>query len=721
MKQVLRRGLKEMVVDDVPAPRPGRNQVLVRPHFSLISSGTETASIKTGSLVSELADNPSHISKVLAAMRANGPGRTVREVLAKFSDYAVLGYAGAGEIIDMHPSVRDLEIGARVAYGGEGTGHGEVIATSRQLVAQVPDDLGLDGAAFATLGAIAMNTVRIAQPALGETVAVIGLGLVGQLVCQLARLQGARVFALDLQPARVELALKLGAERGFAGDEGSSEAIRALTDGRGVDCAIVAAAAKSAIPSQLALRLTRDRGRIAVVGAVALEFPWLDMYLKEIQLLMARAYGPGSYDDHYERDGEDYPVAYVRWTENRNMTEFLRLAGNKLVNVNALVSHRFDLDAAPQAYSAIMAPGTDSLAVLLEYSATKGEPATPFPINRRVQLRDPITTPESKIRMGLVGAGNIARWAHMQALQKLDTASLRAVCAASGTRAKSYAKRFDAEYCTTEYSELLNDKDLDAIIIASRNPLHAAQALAALEAGKHVFVEKPMALTEAECVALLDAQRASGCVLQVGFNRRFAPIYKSMKSKLVRRAGPAVISCRVNSPGIGNGFWMADPSIGGAILGEACHFVDLFAWLLDSEPISVGAYRLPKRRSEPFGENNVVASFAYADGSVAALTYCTVGHPKGGGERVEAFAPGVSVAAEDFKTLFTPGAFREKHERLVVNKGYDAQLAAFARAIKGEKVEYPNGYDGSRATIGCLRLLESADNGGKLTLGVPTG
>ncbi|MEO8000063.1 MAG: bi-domain-containing oxidoreductase, partial [Gemmatimonadaceae bacterium] len=527
MKQVIRRGLREMIVEDVPAARPGRQQVLVRPHFSLISSGTETASIK-GSLASELADNPSHIQKVLDVMRANGPERTVREVLAKFQDFAVLGYAGAGEVIDKHSSVRDLEIGSLVAYGGEGTGHGEVIATSRNLVARVPDSLGLDSAAFATLGAIAMNTVRIAQPALGETVAVVGLGLVGQLVCQLARLQGARVIALDLHPARVELALKLGAERGFVGSEGSPEAIRAITDGRGVDCAIVAAAAKSAAPSQLALRLTRDRGRIAVVGAVALEFPWLEMYLKEIQLLMARAYGPGSYDDHYERDGEDYPVAYVRWTENRNMTEFMRLASTGGVDTNALVSHRFDLDAAPQAYSTIMAPGTDSLAVLLKYeTGDKRKPAAEL-LKRRVNLREATGTRAGVVRVALVGAGNIARWAHMQALQKLSNATLRAVCASNGTRSKSYASRFKAEYATTDFDEILNDKDIDAVIIASRNPLHANQALQALQAGKHVFVEKPMALTEEECHALLKAERETGRVLQVGFNRRFAPIYKTL-------------------------------------------------------------------------------------------------------------------------------------------------------------------------------------------------
>ncbi|MEQ1693686.1 MAG: bi-domain-containing oxidoreductase, partial [Gemmatimonas sp.] len=584
------------------------------------------------------------------------------------------------------------------------------IATSRHLVAPVPDDLGLDSAAFSTLGAIAMNAIRVAQFSLGETVAVIGLGLVGQLICQLARAQGARVIAVDLNQGRVDLALSLGAERGFAGADLSPEAVRALTEGRGVDCAIVAAAAKSAAPGQTALKLTRDRGRIVIVGAVHLEFPWLEMYMKEIQLLMARAYGPGSYDDNYERQGADYPSSYVRWTENRNMSEFLRLLSVNAVDVKSLVSHRFAMDDASGAYSLIMQHAADTLAVLLTYSAANGTGPTTAAMPRRVVLRES-TSDRSTRELAVIGAGNIARWAHLQALQKLSGARLRAVLASNGTRAKSYAKRFGADYCTTDYADVLADERIDGVIITSRNQHHAGQALEALQAGKHVFVEKPMALTEEESLALIQAQHTSGKVLQVGFNRRFAPVYMALRKRLKNRVGPAVLSARVNSPGISNGFWMADPAIGGAILGEACHFLDLFTWLLSEEPVSVSAYRLPKSGSEPLGENNLVGSLRYADGSIASLTYCTVGHPKGGGERVEAYAPGISLAAEDFTTLYTPGLLREKRQRMYPEKGYDAQLTAFVAAISGTSTDYPDATDGARATIACLRLLSSADCG----------
>ncbi len=310
MKQVLRKGFKHIVVDDVPDPVLAPHHVLVRPHFSLISSGTETASIHPD-LLKTVAENPSHLRQVLDVASRQGPVSTLREVQAKFSAYAVLGYAGAGVVVDRHPTVTDLNIGDRVAYGGEGTGHAETILVGRQLAARVPEALGLDQAAFATLGAIAMNAVRQAEVQMGDVVAVVGLGLVGQIVTQLVRQQGGVAIGVDLKRERVDLALQLGADRGVSG-EAVAEEVRALTDGRGVDCVIVAAAAKSDGPAKLALDLCRDRGRIVVVGAIEMSFPWLAMYLKEVRVLMARAYGPGSYDRTYEVEGRDYPLPYVR-------------------------------------------------------------------------------------------------------------------------------------------------------------------------------------------------------------------------------------------------------------------------------------------------------------------------------------------------------------------------------------------------------------------------
>jgi predicted dehydrogenase len=542
-------------------------------------------------------------------------------------------------------------------------------------------------------------------------VAVIGLGLVGQIVAQLARLQGAVVIATDLKPQRVELARKLGAQYAISGGDTLKEQVAAVTDGKGADCVIIAAASKSAGPCRAALEICRDRGRIVVLGAVDVAFPWNDMYLKEIQLYMSRAYGPGSYDPVYEKQGRDYPFSYIRWTENRNMEEFLRLVSSGQVQVGPLITHRFPLRDGPQAYSTILDPASNSLAVLLQYRAADVQ----FTARRTITL-SAAKKQEGKLGVALVGAGNLARWAHLPNLKKNPVVELRAVHSANGVRGKSYAARFGAAYCSTDYQQILDDPSVDLVFITSRNHYHATQALLALHAGKHVFVEKPMALTEQECSELVYAANHSGRQLTVGFNRRFAPFYKPLKEHLAKRTSPAVLHCRINSPGISGSYWMADPSTGGAILGEACHFVDLMYWLLDSEPVSVSAYSLPTGKQDPIGENNLVACFQFADGSIGNLTYCTVGSRTSGGERVEAYVQGLAVHTEDFKRLTVAGSIRRNHKKLFAEKGYDAQIDEFIRDLVAGKSCSVGVHDGARATVGCLRMLESARDGAPKTI-----
>jgi predicted dehydrogenase/threonine dehydrogenase-like Zn-dependent dehydrogenase len=706
MKQVLRRGLKDIVVDEVPDPMLIPHHVLIRPIYSLISSGTETASIHQEGVLKEVSENPSHLRMIWNVMKEKGPTRTAAEVYAKFSEYAVLGYSGAGVVADKHATVTDLEIGDRVSYGGEGTGHGETILTGRNLVARVPDEVPFEHACFATLGSIALNAVRIANVEIGDVVAVIGLGLVGQLIAQLVRLRGGVVVAMDLKPARVDLALELGAEHGLMGGA-AAEGVHSITNGRGADCVIVAAAAKSAAPCQQALELCRDRGRIIVVGAVELTFPWSEMYMKEIQLFMARAYGPGSYDPLYEKKGQDYPIAYVRWSENRNMEEFLRQVAIGRVKLQPLITHQFALEEAGKAYETILDTSSNSLAVLLRYPAADlAAPAKAFEPVRRVETRP--AKAQTSLRVALVGAGNLARWAHLPNLVKIPDVSLHAVYSASGARGKSYARRFGAAYCATDYEEILKDPHIDVVLILSRNQSHCSQTVAALRAGKHVFLEKPMALTDEECREIYRAVDESGKLLTVGFNRRFAPFYVEQKEQLARRSGPAVISCRVNSPGISGSYWMADPSIGGAILGEACHFVDLMYWLLETEPVSVSAYSLPLQQKDPVGTNNMVASIRFADGSIGSLNYSTVGSKTSGGEQVEVFAQGIGVSTEDFKKLTIKTKMRKRRSRLWPDKGYASQLERFLKAVRTGEQPDVTVRDGARATVVCLRMLESA-------------
>lgn len=705
MKQVLRRGLKEIVTEDVPDPILRPHHVLIRTAYSLISSGTESASLHQDGVFAELRHNPSHLHKLAAVARTVGPLRTLSEVKAKFSEYAVLGYSGAGVVVQAHPTVDDLEPGRLVAFGGEGSGHGETVLAGRTLVVPVPEGVPLEQASFATLGSIALHAVRVAGIGLGETVAVIGLGIVGQLVAQLARLHGATVVGIDLKPDRIELARRLGADHALTPD--SAGEIRALMGGRGADRVIVAAAAKSATPCLQALELCAERGRLVIVGAVPLEFPWHQMYMKEIRLFMSRAYGPGSYDPAYEQLARDYPIAYVRWTENRNMAEFLRLVSLGRISVGPLVTHQFTIDQANAAYRTILDPTARSLAVLLRYPAADAPVTTPFAPRRRIAVR---ATPHGAgaFRVGLVGAGNLARWVHLPIIQKTRGMELRAVCSASGARGLGYATRFGARYCCSDYEELLRDPDVDLVFIVTRNQHHAAQAIAALEAGKHVFVEKPMALTEEECRRIGQTVEATGRQLTVGFNRRFSPFYLEQKRRLRDRIMPLVVNCRVNSPGISGSYWMADPAIGGAILGEACHFVDLMYWLLDSEPVAVSACTLPTGRPHPVGQNNLVATFRFADGSIGSLTYCTVGSRTSGGERVEVFGEGLGVMVEDFTRLDVRASTRRARSHWRPDKGYAALIAAFMQALRDGNAPPVTVRDGARATMGCLAMLESA-------------
>src|SRR5437867_3562110 len=433
------------------------------------------------------------------------------------------------------------------------------------------------------------------------------------------------------------------------------------------------------------------------------------MYRKEIQLFMSRAYGPGSYDPAYEKQGQDYPLSYVRWTEKRNMEEFLRLVEKGHVELRPLITHHFALANADRGYQILMDPASNSLAVLLRYPSEEVS-AADFRPTRKVDVTvRPVIKSASASHFGiaLVGAGSLARWVHLPVLTKLPGVTLKAVHSQSGARGKSYARRFSAAYCCSDYEEILNDPEVDLVVIATRNQHHALQATAALNAGKHGFVEKPMALTEDECRDLFRAVEDSGRQLTVGFNRRFAPLYRYLKRALDGRSAPAVIHCRVNSPGIAAGYWMTDPTSGGAIVGEACHFIDLMYWLLQSEPICVSAFSLPAEQKEPAGENNVAASFLFADGSIANLTYCTVGSRTSGGERVEVYTAGVGALVEDFKRLRVNTVLRRSKSRWWPEKGYRAQMESFVTCLRDGKKPEVTVEDGARATIACLRTLES--------------
>ncbi len=702
MKQVLRKGLREIVVEEVADPSVTRNHVLVRPAYSLISAGTETAAIHTDPVIKEVAENPGQLATLWNVLWKTDPASTYNEVRAKFQELAVLGYSGAGTIVEVGDGVEDLVVGQRVAYGGEGTGHGETLLIGRNLAARIPDRVDLREASFTTLGAIAMNAVRLADIRLGDTVAVIGLGIVGQLVAQLVRCSGGVPIVVDIDASRVQTAIELSGAEGVVASSSSVDEVVAKTGGLGADRVIVAAAAKTPSPLLDGIRIARDRGRIILVGACPVDLPRDEMYAKELSLRVSRAYGPGSYDPEYEAKGRDYPLPYVRWTEHRNMEEFLRLLGSGSVRVASLISHEFDLAEAPQAYNTILEKESASLAIVLKYpSARDTDPVASFSPSRKVHV-GPGFAQKDGISVALVGAGNLAKWAHLPAIGGITGVSLRAVCSNSGARGKSYANRFKADYATSDYDELLADAEIDAVIVATRHSEHASQVEKALLAGKHVLVEKPMAISYEECSRINTAAAESGRQVMVGFNRRFAPFYCRMKNALLDKAAPLVMSMRVSSPGIEKG-WAADAEQGGVILGEGCHFMDLMYWFANSEPVSVFANGL--------GEHSITGVVHFLNGSIGSFVYSVAGSPVSGGERVEIFGPGVMLETEDFKSLSVKGRKITKSAKLFAAKGYKEQLSSFVESIQQGRPTVVNEADGTRATLMCLALLESRKTG----------
>ena len=648
MKQLLRKGLKNIVVDEVPDPVVTPHHVIVRPHYSLISSGTETASIHRGGAVEAVAENPSYIGKILDVMKTEGPVRTTREVLAKLSEYAVLGYSGAGVVIDKHSAVSEFEIGDRVAYGGEGTGHAEAILVGRNLVVKVPDNVPFEHACFTTLGSIALNAVRIANISLGERVAVIGLGTSRAVDLPVGAPPGWIRDRHRPQGGPRGAARQPRRGRRSRRRSGASATVSSLTGGLGVDCAIIAAAAKSDAPCRLAVEICRDRGRIVDVGAVELNFPWYESYLKEIQVYMARAYGPGSYDASYERLGQDYPLPYVRWTEKRNMEEFLRLAAQGRLQIEGLITHRFPLEDAPKAYEVIMDPIASSLAVLLKYPAIEtatpvAEPQPDAGLKSIVDRQPPLKLASHSSEQAIWLDGSICRISRKLpecACARFNPAAVLAQRVTPCVLARSIAP--------LDYEEILGNPAIQVVVVVSRNQQHAAQALAALRAGKHVFVEKPMALTEEECRALSSRagiRKAAHGRIQSTLRSQ---LYSAERTNLeTDGAGRAQLPCQLSGhfrivlDGRSRHRWR-DSRRGLSFRGS-----HVLAARLRTDPrcspprfLPTGKIRSAKTIWSPAFPSRMVPS--------PSLTYCTVGSRTSGGERVEAFAPGIGVSAENF-------------------------------------------------------------------------
>ena len=626
---------------EVPSPVIAPGGLLVRNAFSLVSAGTERATVNLAqqSLVGKARSRPDLVRQVLNTVKREGVAATIRKVQSRLDQWKMLGYSTAGTVLEIGEGVTGFSVGDRVACAGQDyASHAEVVSVPQNLCAKIPEGVEFNEATFTTLGAIALHGVRQSEARLGEAVAIIGLGLVGQLTMQIARAAGCRVLGIDVNEGACALAKRCGCDDVAVVPRDDVERTAArLTNGFGVDAVIITASTETNEPIQLAARICRDRGRVVMVGVTGMEVPRDLFYHKELDFRFSRSYGPGRYDPLYEEKGLDYPIGYVRWTEQRNLEAFLQLLASKRADVGALISHTFPIDDAPKAYELITGKtGERFVGVLLQYpQGDEGKAKS----KATGSLRPAPVAPRSSVVLGVIGAGNYAQGVLLPQFKANSAVTLRTICTATGVKAEKAREKFGFESCTTDWHAVLADQSVNTVLIATRHDLHAVVVGEALRAGKTVFCEKPLCLHEEQLDEILKVIQETGQArLMVGFNRRFAPF--AAKTRAI--AAPLVMRYRVSAAPLPHGHWAADPAVGGGrILGEVCHFVDFLQFAARARPVSVFA--------QGFGGDNVQVAMRFADGSVGSIDYFDVADAALGKEYFEAFGGGKNLIVQDFR------------------------------------------------------------------------
>lgn len=675
----------EMLVQEVPAPVLGKGMVLVKNHYSVISAGTESSTVNAArkGLIGKAKERPQQVKQVLDVLVEQGPVQTYRTVTKKLEAYSPMGYSSAGEVIAFGDGVSQFTIGDYVGCAGVGyANHAEIVAVPVNLCVPLTSHANLKCAAYNTLGAIAMQSVRQVDLRLGETCAVIGLGLLGQLTGLVLNASGVNVIGIDIHESPVLLAkdhfAALALQRNTPGIE---KQIEEYTNSLGVDAVIIAAATDSADPVNFAGAITRKKGKVVILGAVPTNFDrepyW---YKKELELKMSCSYGPGRYDLNYEEKGIDYPAAYVRWTEKRNMEAFQQLLVDNRINIDYLTTHEFDLEDAPKAYDMIVNKTEPYMGIVLKYNKEK-----------HIRLQNKImisgSRPSSKINIGFIGAGSYAQGNLLPNIPKSNSDVVcRGVLTNSGTTSKRVAERFQFEFCTSNEKDILEDKDINTLFIATRHDSHAEYVLKGLEFGKHIFVEKPLCLIAEELEQIITAytrvetnsEQFLRTQLMVGFNRRFSSLSTELKKQI--GSGTMSILYRINAGHIPGDTWVQDMEIGGGrIIGEACHFIDYLTWLNGSLPVSVFASALP----DSGGRNDTVnINIAFENGSTGVIAYYANGPRSMPKEYIEVFHNGSSGVINNFKELSLFGKSKRKKKLLNLDKGQKAMVKQFLNSIQ---------------------------------------
>jgi predicted dehydrogenase/threonine dehydrogenase-like Zn-dependent dehydrogenase len=656
MKQILQDiNSGDLFLKDVPSPAPHPNTVKVRTAASLISAGTEKSMIELGekSMLGMARARPDLVKQVINKAQREGWWKTFQTVQSKLDEPRPLGYSAAGIIEDVGENVTGFSVGDRVAVAGAGyANHAEVNVVPKNLVASIPGSVPFAEAAYTTVASIALQGIRLAEPQLGERVAVIGLGLVGLLAAQMLRANGCRVLGIDLDAQKVEAGRQLGIDAGCVSTEESPESVAdRFSKGRGVDHTIITAATSSNDPIELAGEITRSNGEVVAVGNVGMDVPRDVYYEKELSLHVSRSYGPGRYDPSYEEGGVDYPFEYVRWTEQRNMEAVLDLMAQDKLDVEALTTHQFEFDDALGAYDLIRNGSEPYIGILLQYDVEKEQPT----VIRTSNASHGVS--RDKLRIGFVGAGNYASRFLLPHVQDDDQAELVGLVTATGPSAEKKADKFGFRYCTTGAEAVFSDEDIDAVFVATRHSTHAEYTVQALQAGKHVFVEKPMVVDPDQLEAVQGAYEEANAKqptgLMVGLNRRFAPMVGDLKEAVPSDA-PLQMIYRVNSGAIPTDSWLHRPEEGGGMLvGEMVHFIDLMQYVCGERPRRVYAESMQLSTSTLADNDNASITVSFDGGSVGTLCYNTVGDDAASKERFEVYGEGTVARLDDFRQLET--------------------------------------------------------------------
>jgi predicted dehydrogenase/threonine dehydrogenase-like Zn-dependent dehydrogenase len=699
----------KVTLEQVDPPAVKAGTVLVRSHYSVISPGTEGTKIKEAkmNLAQKAKARPDHVKKVLTSVRQQGLLSTYRKVMNKLDSLTPLGYSASGTVEAVGRGVEGFTVGQRVAVAGAGyANHAEFNVIPTSLITPIPDEVAMDEAAFATIATVSMHGFRQGEVSLGETAVVMGLGLVGQLLIQLLSASGIRAIGIDLDQTRCQQAVEISGAiyAGTPDDSNVHEALMRGSDGYGADCVFLTVGSDSNTPLESALELVRDRGRVVCVGKTKMDLPYNECFAKEIDFRFSRSYGPGRYDANYEEKGQDYPIGYVRWTEGRNLSAFIDLLEQGKLNIAPLITHRFPFDEAVQVYEDIHQGHLNGMGLLFEYPEDASTERSTPTLSQTYKAKE-------TIGIGCIGAGAYASSMLLPHLKNHRKTRMEAVANATALSAKNAGQKFSFNHSGTDYQAWINEEALDALIIGTRHASHPHFVCEGLRANKAVFVEKPLAIDLEGLQKVQEAVKESGNTrLHVGFNRRFSPILQQVKKSLVSDA-PLAMHYRVHAGKLPRDNWTQDKEEGGRFIGEAGHFLDVFAYLTDAKPLQVSAVKLSPKDALAEDEDNLAVTIHYDDGSIATLHYLTHGGDQLPKERLEISGGHQSFIMDNFETLTH---YRQSKGPKITkgfgnNKGQKQQIDAFVEALlKGEAmpIALDSLYETSLLTIAAVEAVK---------------